>query len=216
VESGLQVDPAAAPSDTPSSRSEDMSRMAALTDGVIAIAITLLVLDIAVPEIPDALVGDELGSALWELRPQLFAFLLSFVLIAYYWASHRLLFSHLRTIDGPLIAINLFFLLMIALMPFAAALLAEYAPDGLAVACYAAIMAVAGLAQLAMLAYPKTKGHYQADVNSSHLSLIIRKLAVAPVVYLAAVPVAFISGWAAIAMLVAIPAGRYLVHRQRG
>ena len=190
--------------------------MAALTDGVIAIAITLLVLDIAVPDIPDALVGDELGSALWELRPELFGFLLSFVLIAYYWASHRLLFSHLRTIDGQLITINLFFLLMIALMPFAAALLAEYAPDDLAVACYAAIMAVAGIAQLAMLVYPTAKGHFHADVNRSHVSLIVRKVAVAPVVYLAAVPVAFVDGWAALAMFVLIPAGRYLVHRRDG
>lgn len=190
--------------------------MAALTDGVIAIAITLLVLDIAVPEIPDALVSNELGDALWELRPQVLAFVLSFVLIAYYWASHRLLFSHLRTIDGPLIAINLFFLLMIAFMPFAAALLAEYAPDSLAVACYAAIMAIAGLAQVAMLAYPSAKGHLHPTVNRSHVSLVIRKITVAPVVYLVAVPVAFINGWAALAMLLLIPAGRYLINRRYG
>lgn len=188
--------------------------MAALTDGVIAIAITLLVLDIAVPEIPDALVSDELGSALWKLRPQVFGFVLSFLVIGYYWMTHRLVFSNLRTIDVPLMVINLFFLLMIAFMPFAASLLADYLPDGLAVACYAGIMALAGFSQLLMIAYPNKKGHFHVTVEPAHVRLITKKVAVAPVVYLVAVPVAFVNGWAALAMLLLIPLGRYLVERR--
>ncbi|MBK5109847.1 MAG: DUF1211 domain-containing protein [Thermoleophilia bacterium] len=203
-----------AATETPAERSEDLSRMAALTDGVIAIAITLLVLDIAVPEIPDALVSEELGSALWELRPEVFAFVLSFTVIAYYWLAHRLVFSHLRTIDVPLMVINLFFLLMIAFMPFAASLLAEYVPDGLAVACYAGIMSLAGFSQLAMVAYPGKTGHFHVDVNPSHVRLVTKKVAVAPIVYLIAIPVAFINGWAALAMLVLIPIGRYVISRR--
>ena len=133
------------PADNPTHRvSEDSSRIVALTDGVIAIAITLLVLDIVVPEIPDAMVDEELGDALWDLRPQVFGFVLSFAVIGYYWLGHRMVFSQLRRIDMPLILINLFFLLVIVFIPFAAGLLAEYVPNGLAVACYSAVMASCG------------------------------------------------------------------------
>ena len=206
----------AQPAETGPELSEDLSRTAALTDGVIAIAITLLVLDIAVPEIPDALVGEELGSALWELRPQVFGFILSFVVIGYYWMTHRLIFSNLRTIDVPLMAINLFFLLMIAFMPFAAALFADYVPDSLAVACYAGIMAIAGFSQLLMVVYPGKKGHFHATVEPSHVRLVTKKIAVAPVIYLLMVPVAFVNGWLALGLLVLIPIGRAIISRRNG
>ena len=206
----------ASPAETAPNRSEDLSRMEALTDGVIAIAITLLVLDIVVPEIPDALVSEELGSALWELRPQVFGFVLSFVVIGYYWMTHRLVFSNLRTIDVPLMMINLFFLLMIAFMPFVAALLADYVPDGLAVACYAGVMAIAGFSQLLMVVYPSKKGHFHVTVEPSHVRLVSKKIAVAPIVYLIMVPVAFLNGWVALGLLVFIPIGRTVIGRRNG
>jgi uncharacterized membrane protein len=204
------------PTEPSPSESEDLSRTSALTDGVIAIAITLLVLDIVVPEIPDALVSEELGSALWELRPQVFGFVLSFVVIGYYWMTHRLVFSNLRTIDIPLMLINLFFLLMIAFMPFAASLLADYVPNGLAVACYAGVMAIAGFSQLLMVVYPSKMGHFHATVEPSHVRLVAKKVAVAPIIYLIMVPVAFLNGWVALGLLVFIPIARTVIGRRNG
>jgi uncharacterized membrane protein len=151
---------------------------------VIAIAITLLVLDIAVPEIPDAMVDEELGSALWGLREEVFGFILSFWVIAYYWLGHRVVFSHLRRIDGTLIIINLVFLLVIAFIPFAAGLFAEYSPNGLAVACYSAVMAVAGLTLVAMIAYPEAQGHFRLDVSTDtvgRITLAIASWALIPI-----------------------------------
>jgi uncharacterized membrane protein len=77
-------------------------------------------------------------------------------------------------------------------------------------------MALAGFSQLVMVAYPNSKGHFHPSVNPSHVSLIIRKITVAPVVYLVAVPVAFINGWAALAMLLLIPVGRVIVRSRKG
>lgn len=203
------------PSDAPGQGgSADIDRVVTLTDGVIAIAITLLVLDIAVPEIPDALVSDELGEALWDLRPQVYGFLLSFALIAYYWLSHRLVFSHLRRIDLTLTVINFCFLLMVAFIPFAAALLADYHPDSLAVAVYAGIMALAGIAQLAIYVYPSVKGHLHPSVSSIAAQVTTRKVAVAPLVFLVSIPVAFLNGWAAMALWLLIPIGRLMVRRR--
>jgi uncharacterized membrane protein len=206
----------ASPAEPSPNRLEDLSRTTALTDGVIAFAITLLVLDIAVPEIRDALVSDELGSALWELRPQVFGFVLSFVVVGYYWMTQRLVFSNLRTIDVPMMLINLFFLLMIAFMPFVASLLAEYVPDGLAVACYAGVMALAGFSQLLMVVYPGKKGQFQVTVRPSDVRLVTKKIAVAPIIYLVVIPVAFLNGWVALGLLVLIPIARVIMYRRNG
>jgi len=210
------ADPATeeSPGDRPSGESDDSGRIVALTDGVIAIAITLLVLDVAVPEIPDALVDEQLADALWELRAQVFGFILSFCVIGYYWLGHRLVFSHLRTVDLPLTVINLVFLLVIAFIPFAAGLLATYAPDALAVAVYSGVMAAAGLTLVAMISYPRARGHFKLDVSLDRVGVITRKLMVAPIVFIAAIPVAFLSGWLAVALWALIPVVRgVLEHR---
>lgn len=203
--------PAAAPG---RSRSVEIERLSALTDGVIAIAITLLVLDVAVPQIPDALVEEELGDALLDLRPQVYGFVLSFAVIGYYWLSHRLVFSHLRTIDATLTGINLAFLLVIAFIPFAAGLLAEYVADSLAVAVYAGAMTLAGMSLLAMMIYPGTHGHFHPDIDLRHATVTTRRVAVAPVVFLLTIPVAFISGWLAMGLWLLIPLGRYVVEHR--
>jgi uncharacterized membrane protein len=196
--------------------SEDPSRITALTDGVIAIAITLLVLDIAVPEIPDALVDEDLGNALWDLRPQVFGFILSFWVIGYYWLGHRLVFSNLRRVDLPLVVINLFFLLVIAFIPFVTSLFADYVPNSLAVAYYSGVMAAAGLTLTVMISYPKAKGHFHLDISPDHVGLITRKTTVAPIVFIVAVPIAFLNGWAAIAVWASIPIVRYALFKDAG
>jgi uncharacterized membrane protein len=202
--------------DSPAKTSEDPSRIIALTDGVVAIAITLLVLDIAVPEIPDALVDEELADALWALRPQVFGFVLSFWLVGYFWLGHRLVFSHLRRIDITLTVINLCFLLVIVFIPFAAGLFADYVPNGLAVAVYAGVSAAAGLTLVAMISYPKARGHFELNVSLDHVGVITRKMLVAPIVFIVTIPIAFLSGWLAVALWALIPISRYLMTRRVG
>lgn len=112
--------------------------------------------------------------------------------------------------------VNLFFLLVIAFIPFAAALLVEYAPNELAVATYAAVLAIAGLTLLAMVIYPKAKGHFHPSVSEDHIRLTTRKMAVAPIVFIATIPIAFLSGWVAIALWVLIPIGSGAMVRGAG
>jgi uncharacterized membrane protein len=92
----------------------DPSRVLALTDGVFAIIITLLVLEVHVPELTQ---GHSLTEALAELRPSLIAFVISFVLAGMYWVGHRDLFALIRRTDRGLVWLNILYLLPLCLLP---------------------------------------------------------------------------------------------------
>ena len=121
------------------------ARLLALSDGVIAVAITLLVLDIRLPEGFGTLDDAGLWAALVALWPRLLAYLLSFYVIANFWLSHRSKFNHIVKTDGRLMWINMLFLLTVGLVPFTTNLIAE-SGGTLATMIYAAMMVVSGLA----------------------------------------------------------------------
>lgn len=119
-------------------------RLLALSDGVIAVAITLLVLDIRLPEGFGEFSDGELWAALVALWPRLLAYLLSFYVIATFWMSHRAKFEHIVKTDGRLMWINMLFLLTVGLVPFTTNLIAE-SGGTVSTMIYAASMVVSGL-----------------------------------------------------------------------
>ena len=119
-------------------------RLLALSDGVIAVAITLLVLDIRLPEGFGELSDSELWAALVALWPRFLAYLLSFYVIANFWFSHRSKFNHIIKTDGRLMWINMLFLLTVGLVPFTTNLIAE-SGGTVSTMVYAASMVVSGL-----------------------------------------------------------------------
>ena len=104
-------------------RVHDPSRLIALSDGVFAIVLTLMVLEIHVPELAD---GTRLDSALEQIRPSFVAFVISFAIVAIAWTSHRDLFAMLRLTDRNLVWLNMLYLLPLSMVPFGAAVLARY------------------------------------------------------------------------------------------
>jgi uncharacterized membrane protein len=98
-------------------RQHDPTRVLALSDGVFAIIITLLVLEIHVPELTQ---GHSLNQALAEIRPSFVAFVISFILAGMYWVGHRDLFALIRRTDRVLVWLNILYLLPLCLLPFAA------------------------------------------------------------------------------------------------
>ncbi len=119
-------------------------RLMALSDGVIAVAITLLVLDIRLPAGFGELDDTALWAALVALWPRIFAYLLSFYVIAQLWFSHRSKFSQIVKTDSRLMWINMLFLLTVGLVPFTTNLIAE-SGGTLSTMIYAASMVVSGL-----------------------------------------------------------------------
>ncbi len=123
--------------------------MLALADGVTAIAMTLLVLDIKLPE---GLRGTELREALDEAWPQVGTFLLSAVVIALFWRAHQATLRHAKAIDLPLFWLNVAFLALISLIPFPTAVLHDYGDRPLGPGLYGAVIGTTALLVYAMAA----------------------------------------------------------------
>jgi uncharacterized membrane protein len=96
------------------SRQASPDRVLALSDGVFAIVLTLLVLEIGVPE---NLATESLRSSLLELRPTLVAWVISFLITGMYWVGHRDLFNRVQSVNRDLVWLNLLFLLAVSLIP---------------------------------------------------------------------------------------------------
>jgi len=98
------------------------TRLEAFSDGVLAIAITLLVIEIRPPEVHE---GERLAHALWAQWPSYAGYLVSFLTIGVIWLNHHRVFEQVARVDGPLLLLNLNLLLWTALIPFPTAVVAE-------------------------------------------------------------------------------------------
>ncbi len=114
----------------------DLDRTTAFSDGVFAIAITLIVLTIEVPNVADEHLR-ELPEELADTAPQLLTYFVTFLVMGRFWLLHHRLFGDLVGIDGRLSVINLAYLSLIAVFPFTAELLSSYGSQPSAVAVYA-------------------------------------------------------------------------------
>jgi uncharacterized membrane protein len=112
----------------------DVERTVYFSDAVFAIAITLLALDL---EVPENLAAVELPSALLELWPKFVSFLVSFWIVASYWLAHHRIFHHIGAYDRRMLLINLLFLMWVVLLPFSSSLIGEYEDSRLATIVYA-------------------------------------------------------------------------------
>lgn len=119
-----------------------VERLEAFSDGVFSIAITLLVLGIAVPTVSD----QDLGSALSDLVPSVLAYFLGFAVIGLFWITHHRFFAQVERHDGRLLWTNLLFLSLIAAMPFSTGLIGSYGDTQAATIVFAANVALASLA----------------------------------------------------------------------
>jgi len=128
-------------------QSKEVARIAAFSDGVFAIAITLLTLQLEIPK------SGALAQNLIDLQPNFLAFVISFLVIGSYWVAHHRLFAVVVRYDNRLIWLNLLTLFFIVLLPFTTSVIAEHGGQPLAVIIYASSLAGAGFANTALAAY---------------------------------------------------------------
>jgi uncharacterized membrane protein len=170
------------------SRGRDTGRIEYFTDAVIAIAMTLLVLDIHLPRLAH---GETVFEAIGRDWEQFFAYALSFVVIALNWVFHHRRFRAIVSYDAGLVWLNLAFLLFIALVPFPTSLLADRGPDPEAIALYAGVVAILGLLGAATWAYAFRKGLLSAAIDAPLYRHILGNNLVGPIVFVLSIPVAF-------------------------
>lgn len=180
--------------------SEEFTRVLAFSDGLFAIAMTLLVVGITVPTLHATDDETELARALRDLAPSFISFGISFFVIGRYWLAHHQFFSMLTAMDSRLIKTNLVYLAFIAFLPFPTDLLGTYFDNAVSVAIYAcAVAAVSGL-EVIMFRHAR-----QARLLRSVIPDDVYRwgvlVSLSPVVFFAAsVPVAFHSVGLAVAV----------------
>ena len=194
-----------------------VERLTALTDGVFAIAMTVLALELA-----DTIEADRSLLELWpELWPRLVSYVMSFMILGLFWVAHHAALAPVRSTDRNHVALNLLFLLLIAAIPFPAALVGTHPDDPWAFAVYGGTLALTAVSLEVSWWYAARRAGDDGSpiamkANASSLGrALTRRLAIALVSYTAAVALAFIEPWLGLAAffashvtLVILPLGR--------
>jgi len=176
----------------------EFNRIVAFSDGVFAIAITLLVLGLTVP--PHL---SHLRRALLNNQDDFIAYAISFAVLGRYWLAHHRFFSSLERFDGRLMTLNLLYLACIALVPFTSQVLGDYASHTEAVVLYAVNMIAVSSTFYAQLIYSARTGLVRPEARSVERQNAPVNLVVVGVFALS-IPVAFLSPLAATLMWLTI------------
>ena len=179
-------------------------RVGAFSDGVFAIAITLLVLDLAVPQREQLREGG-LAAALGHQWPSYLAYLVSFLIIGIIWVNHHTVFVKVRFVDRPVLFTNLALLLTTSVIPFPTRLVAEYLTAGsdahTAMAIYSAVMLAMGLAYGGLwLAITRDARLLHEHIDPVASRAALRRFGLGNIFYLATIGLAFVSAIATLAV----------------
>jgi uncharacterized membrane protein len=194
--------------------SPGLERIIFFSDAVIAIAVTLLAVDIKPPEVDPS----QLAGALADFTPRFASFALSFMIIASFWIGHHITFSYIRNYDYKLAWLNILFLFFIVLTPFASSLLGNYQFNIISLVFYSTVLSLAGFFRAGVWEYA-ARGHRLVDSDLSQN--LIRKMSIrnfiAPVTFAVSGPlvlinVAFVAVWTVVPISIVayrkIPKGR--------
>jgi uncharacterized membrane protein len=166
----------------------EFGRIVAFSDGVFAIAITLLVLNL---NVETGLTEGQIDNALWAQREFFVAYAISFAVIGRFWLVHHRFFSEVEAFDGRLLALNLAYLGFIVLIPFSSELLGEYGGKTTALVFYSANLAIVVLLGLLMSADARRRGLTSID-DRTHRENRVRSAYIAGI-FLLSIPLAYVA-----------------------
>lgn len=177
------------------------SRVEAFSDGVFAVAITLLVLQFIVPDVQSG----KLLTALLGQWPQLVTYIASFLTVGVVWVNHHAIFRGLRAVDRTIQFINLVLLLCVVLVPYPTELLGRYlnsTPNGsVAAAFYAVVMTAMSISFQVLVGWALTHPHLlRPEVKARSLRSVIPRFGVGLVTYAASIALAFVSAQLVVAI----------------
>jgi len=179
--------------------------MEAFSDGVFSIAITLLILEIKVPQSGTS----DLGSGLLSLWPSYLAYAISFLVIGAIWINHHAMFEWIDRVDQKLLLLNTLHLMFIAFLPFPTAVLAQALHaelnQSIAAAFYGGTLTIIGAFVTVMWIYASRRPELLSEaVSPEHAKVIARQFLIGPAGYAFATLLAFVSPWISIALFVGL------------
>lgn len=181
------------------------ARLEAFSDGVLAIVITLLVLELKTPHLEAANDAREALAALLALTPKFLGYLLSFFFVAVFWVNHHRFFRLIRQVDHGLLWLNVLLLLALSFVPFPTSLIGEYPRNATGLSLFALVLMSAGLAFNLMWRYARLRQLYHEDVTPALVARASVRGLVGPALYALAALMAFVLPLAAWALFVVIP-----------
>lgn len=160
-------------------RGTSTDRLVFFSDAVFAIALTLLVIDIRVPLDADG------GSwaVLTDALPSIYAYALSFYVIAVNWMGHHRKFAHIKRFDARLVTLNFLLLFVVAFVPFPTSMIAEYPAEVTSVVLYASVVAMLSILQALTWGYAFRRGLVDGDVDVALHRYLRRNLLSVPAVF---------------------------------
>lgn len=191
-----------------------LDRALAISDGVFAFAVTLLVLDLVVPSLSPSASSIDLWQALTKEYSSFFSYVLSFLIAGVWWNAHHRNFGYIRSSNSTLRWLNLLFLLWIALLPFFTKILDQYINLQLGVVLYAIDQAAAGISLTLVWMYA-SNNHRLIDKNMSESSLKFATLInlVPPIFFFVSIGISFVSPFLATVTWFGMVPVLFLVHR---
>jgi uncharacterized membrane protein len=191
------------------------NRLETLVDGIFAIAMTLLVLNVKVPQMAQTSATAGLSRALTHLRPHFTAFVISFLLLAVFWMAHHRQFKSIKKVDGTFIWLNILMLLLIVFVPFSTGLMGEYETVQIAHLFFDLNLLFIGLTMFVYWWYAGKDNRLMVDgFTKAQYHYGIKRNAVLPVVSIVAVGVTFVAPQYSSLAFLAIPGIMPLLGRK--
>lgn len=181
-------------------------RVEFLTDGIIAIVSTLLVLEIKVPHLPENYTDTDLFHSFANILPSLVAFIFSFLNILVFWFNHDSVGKTMLYFDSKVTFLNFFFLLFISLIPFTTAFVSEYPFSVAAVTTYGLVLLLASVAAVWMyhhIAFRSDMMH--PSIGTTVRKRIWKRIIIGPLAFFVAVLLGFIHVWIPILIYILTP-----------
>ena len=184
----------------------ELERIVFFTDAVMAIVSTILVIELALPDLSAAELASQLPDILFSMLPKFTSYALSFLIIGSFWVRHHVIFSYIRKYDYRLIWLNIIFLLFLALIPFATGVLGATVFVAASVIFYSGIVASASVVFLLMWIHASRNNKLVSpSVSKSTIRYEERRSMITTASFLLAIPVALVDVRLSIAAWAMVP-----------
>ena len=186
-------------------RTHTHERLCALSDGVYAIALTLLVLDLKVPEVP-GITNPQLITDLLQQLPNFFAYIIGFFVVGFFWMNHHRMFQSITKCDGRALGLNLIHLLFISLTPYVASLIGHYEGDRVATIFFSASLGLASLSLIVLGRHLLTREEWRThETDGTWVNVPSWGFYLGPALALVSIGMSFVNNNAALSLWLLLP-----------